>query len=90
MSFTCLPPRAPAKETIWPGLGGIYDMARIALESHGYDADEHRDVLYDLEEAFGEAILDTIADVFREHHLKRENEYAAAPDAPTEETETDE
>lgn len=65
------------EERIWPGLGGIFDMAHIALESHGYTAEQHRDVLYDLEEAFGEAILDTIEEVFREHGLKRENEYAA-------------
>lgn len=86
MSFAFPRPRAVAEERIWPGLGGIYDMARSALESHGYDVNEHSDVAAALEEAFGEAILDTITKVFREHGLKRENEYATEPDAPTEET----
>lgn len=73
------------EERIWPGLGGIYDMARIALESHGYAVSEHRDVAAALEEAFGEAIIDTIEDVFREHGLERENEWAARTPGDAEE-----
>jgi hypothetical protein len=63
-------------DMIWPGLGGYRDMAAGLLASHGYDPEEHREVVVDLEATLGEDILDAVADVMREHGLLRENEYA--------------
>lgn len=73
-----------AGERIWPGLGGIRDVARSALESHGYDPAEHHETVAELETALGEAILDTVAEIMRERGLKRENEYALDGTGPTE------
>jgi hypothetical protein len=54
----------------WSPLSGLRDLARALVADWEYDADEYPAMLDELEQALGEAIVDTAQEIMREHGLE--------------------